>query len=80
MFGSSEEVTDGKKVKEKGIHLFFFSLVWMQRLEKYNENFDVSGEGPSSGVTSGVTQGLRSKRGNSPYIFQVVASLATKAC
>ena len=23
MFGSSEEVTDGKKVKEKGIHLFF---------------------------------------------------------
>jgi hypothetical protein len=24
MFGSSEEVTDGKKVKEKGIHLFVF--------------------------------------------------------
>ena len=26
------------------------------------------------------TKGLRSKRRNSPYIFQVVASLPTKAC
>jgi hypothetical protein len=27
-----------------------------------------------------VTKGYRSKRRNSPYIFQVVASLPTKAC
>jgi hypothetical protein len=35
------------------------SLVGMQLAEKYKENFDVSSEGPSSGVTSQ----------NSPYIF-----------
>jgi hypothetical protein len=29
------------------------SLVGMQLPEKYKENFDVSSEGPSSGVTSG---------------------------
>ena len=52
------------------------SLVGMQIPEKYKENFDVSSEGPSSGVTN---SGLRSKRRNSPYIFQVVASLPTKA-
>ena len=44
------------------------SLVGMQLPEKYKENFDVSQEG------------LRSKRRNSPYIFQVFASLPTKAC
>ena len=53
------------------------SLVGMQLPEKYKENFDISSEAPSSGVT---TKGLRSKRQNSPYIFQVVASLPTKAC
>jgi hypothetical protein len=37
----------------------------MQLPEKYKENFDISSEGPSSGVT---------------YIFLVVASLPTKAC
>ena len=37
-------------------------------LEIYKENFDVSSEGPSSGVR------------NSPYIFHVVAPLPTKAC
>ena len=36
----------------------------------YKENFDVQ---------YGITKGLRSKRRNSPYIFQVVASLPTKA-
>ena len=29
------------------------SLVGMQLLEKYKENFDVSSEGPSSGVLAG---------------------------
>jgi hypothetical protein len=42
----------------------------MQLPEKYRENFDVSSEGPSSGVIT--SKGLRSKRRNSPYIFQVV--------
>jgi hypothetical protein len=54
----------------------------MQLSEKYKENFDVSSEGPSSGVTSGgppQTKGLRSEHQNSPY-FPVVASLPTKAC
>ena len=58
------------------------SLAGMQLPEKYEENFDVSSEGPSSGagrVWSNQTKGLRSKRRNSPYILQVVASLPTKA-
>jgi hypothetical protein len=46
----------------------------MQLPEKYKENFDVSSEGSSSGVTHG------SERRHSPYIIQVVASLRTKAC
>jgi hypothetical protein len=52
-------------------------LVGMQLPEKYKENFDVSSEGPLSGVTS-----LRAKLTSkfSLYIFQVVASLPTKAC
>ena len=58
------------------VYMNKLSLVGMQLPEKYKENFDVSSEGPSSGVT----KGLRSKRRNSPYIFQVVASLPTKAC
>jgi hypothetical protein len=49
------------------------SLVGMQPRVKYKENFDVLSEGPSSGV-------LHWKRRNSPYIFQEVASLPTKAC
>jgi hypothetical protein len=49
------------------------SLVGMQLPEKYKQNFDVSSEGLQ-------TKGLRSKRRNSPYIFQVVAFLPTKAC
>ena len=53
------------------------SLVGMQLPEKFKENFDVSSEVPSSGVTG--TKGLRSKRRNSSYIFQVVTSLPTKA-
>jgi hypothetical protein len=32
------------------------SLVGMQQLEKYTENFDISSEGPSSGVASGVRE------------------------
>ena len=51
------------------------SLAGMELPEKCKENFDVSS--PSSGLQ---TKGLRSKRRNSPYIFQVVASLPTKAC
>jgi hypothetical protein len=43
------------------------SLVRMQLPETYKENFDDSSEGLSKGR-------------NSPYIFQVVASLPTKAC
>jgi hypothetical protein len=39
------------------------SLVGMQLPVKYKENFDVSSEGPSSGV-------LRWKRRKSPYIFR----------
>jgi hypothetical protein len=41
----------------------------------YKEKFNVSSEGPSSGVTE--TKGLRSKRQISPYIlyFHAVASL-----
>jgi hypothetical protein len=56
----------------------------MQLPEKYKENFDVSSEGPWSGVTNLVNllatnSGQRSsKRRNSPHIFQVVAP--TKAC
>jgi hypothetical protein len=49
------------------------SLVGMQLPVKYKENFDVSSEGPSSGV-------LRWKPRKSTYIFQEVASLPTKAC
>jgi hypothetical protein len=59
------------------------SLVGMQLPAKYKENFDVSSEGPSSGYSRHAllqTKGLRSKRRNSPHIFQVVASLPTKAC
>jgi hypothetical protein len=60
------------------------SLVGMQLPEKY-ENFDVPSEGPSSGLASNSflmvrLELLRSKLQNSPYIFQVVASLPTKAC
>jgi hypothetical protein len=44
------------------------SLVGRQLPEKYKENFDVSSEGPSSGVI----------RRNCSYIFQVVASLGLK--
>jgi hypothetical protein len=55
------------------------SLVGIQLPEKYKENFDVASEGPSSGVTIG-TKDLRSKRRHSPYIFQAVPSLPTKAC
>jgi hypothetical protein len=50
-------------------------FVGMQLPEKYKENFDVSSE-----VTPDQMKGLRSKRRNSPYIFQVVAYLRTKAC
>ena len=43
------------------------SLVGMQLPEKYKENFEVSGEGPSSGLTPYLqTKGLHSKRRNSP--------------
>jgi hypothetical protein len=59
------------------------SLVRMQScnyLNNIRESFDVSSEGPSSGLSSHKTKGLRLKRRNSPYIFLVVASLPTKAC
>jgi hypothetical protein len=55
------------------------SLVWMQLPEKCKENFDVSSEGPSASVViSQETKSLRSKRRNSPYIFQVLAFLRRK--
>jgi hypothetical protein len=41
--------------------MYKLSLVGMQLPEKYKENFNILGEGPSSGVN--------------PYIFQAVASL-----
>ena len=53
------------------------SLVGIQLPEKYKENFDVSSEAPSSGVT-----GRAFGRNDEILLiyFQVVASLPTKAC
>jgi hypothetical protein len=44
----------------------------MQLSEKSKENFDTSSEGPN------VERPLRSKRQNSPWIFQVIASLSIR--
>jgi hypothetical protein len=51
------------------------SLVGMQLPEKYKENLDVSSEALRLELRRRAL-----KRQNSPYIFQVVASLPTKAC
>ena len=55
------------------------SLVEMQLPEKYKENFDVSSEW-STLASNSRRRAFSSKRRNSPYIFQVVTSLPTKAC
>jgi hypothetical protein len=52
------------------------SLVGMQIPEKYKENFDVSSEGPSSGITGAFALNVEILLN---IIFQVVASLPTKA-
>jgi hypothetical protein len=56
-------------------------MIGMQLPEKYKENFDVSSEGPTSGVWP-VTpdQGPLLETSKFSLYFQVVASLATKAC
>ena len=56
------------------------SLVGMQLPEKYKENFDVSSEGPSSGVTiySYKWPSLETSQFDSLYIPQIVVPLPTK--
>ena len=66
-------------------YLAFHEQAFVGRDAKYKDYFDVSSEDRSFHVKSREisqiqTKVLRPKRRNSPYIFQVVASLPTKAC